>query len=244
MIRILSFLFFCAGTLIVSANAEMREWVNAEGTRKIKGEFVKLEGDQLTLKKPDGKEMTFSTSFLQKEDRELAEKESKKPKTELPKLIGARGKQAFDSVDFGGTPDETAAALRKSGRVVSSGGTAEFFGQKIEGSDFVAKIDDTECKLEPVYKGGVLDEVHIYGEPYPESKRDAMRSKWAETKMVLIGTFGPASEEFLFPKLGEMEDNANGMTHSWMLSGGRRLDLAIRKTGSAYSVTMRVVAGL
>lgn len=224
----------------------MRDWVNPDGTRKIQGEFVKLEGDQLTLKKPDGKEMTFSTSFLREEDKAFALAESQKPKSELPKLIGARGKQAFDVVDFGGNEDATQSALLKSSTVeATAGGSSEFFGQKIESSsEFVVTIDGAKCRLQPVYKGGVLDELHIYGEPFDGSRTDAMRSKWAEIKAILLATFGAPSKEFLFPKLGEMEDNANGMTHSWILKGNRRLDLAIQKTGKSFSVTMRVVAGL
>jgi hypothetical protein len=231
------------GYLAVTASAEMREWLNAEGTRKIKGEFVKLDGEKLTLKKPDGVEIEFPLSFLATADQDVAKKAAEKMETELGDLIGGHGDQAFDTVSFGRSPEETRAAMAKSAKVDKSG-DSEFFGQVIQGSDSMAVIDGESCRLQPIFKGDRLDEMHIYGKPHTGAEQSEVKKAWSDVKTRIITAFGAPSSEFSFPNLEAMADKQNGVTHSWSLSGGRRLDLAIQKSGKEYNVTMRVVAGI
>lgn len=50
------------------AQAETRAWKNIDGV-EIKAEFVKVEGEDVTLKLPNGKQVTFAQSKLSEEDR-------------------------------------------------------------------------------------------------------------------------------------------------------------------------------
>lgn len=64
-----------ASLLVTPLHAEYREWSNSEGV-KIDAEFVKTEGDNVTLRLRNGKLSTFSQTKLSSGDRDFL-KESK-----------------------------------------------------------------------------------------------------------------------------------------------------------------------
>jgi thiol:disulfide interchange protein len=71
-------LLLAAAFLSQPLHAEYRTWVNTEGA-KIEAEFVKMEGDDVTLKLRSGKVTTFSQSKLSAADQEFLKTETSKP---------------------------------------------------------------------------------------------------------------------------------------------------------------------
>ena len=97
-----------AGVLLLftsDANAEMRKWTNEKG-KAFQAEFVKMEQDQhgnniVTLRKPDGMEMTVRLAQLTEEDRNYVEQlpkaEPAKPENTSPRApVSGRKSDAPD----------------------------------------------------------------------------------------------------------------------------------------------------
>ncbi len=221
------------------AHADMRSWHSADGERTIKAEFVKLDGTQITLRRPDGKTFTFGTDKLSPSDRAFAEAESRKPKTILKSIFGRKG-QAFDTLAFGTRKDGTPKKLAMSKHVENTGGAVSFFGHTITADEFVAKIDGDRYKLLTIHDGGVLSEVRFAGRPYEDDELPTIKSAWSDLHMRLSFSFGEHTKEFRFPDLANLGDNASGVTHRWTLSGGRTLSLGIHRRKQLLSTVLRL----
>jgi thiol:disulfide interchange protein len=88
-------LLLAAACLSQPLHAEYRTWVNAEGA-KIEAEFVKMEGDNVTLKLRSGKVTTFSQSKLSAADQDFLKAQASKPEaaSDDPKPTVAAGRKA------------------------------------------------------------------------------------------------------------------------------------------------------
>lgn len=71
ILRLRTFLGLLA-TLPAIAIAEIRVWTDASGKHQIEAEFVALDGDNVSLKKSDGKILTLPLARLSPKDREFA----------------------------------------------------------------------------------------------------------------------------------------------------------------------------
>ncbi len=66
----------CLALLMGSASA--RTWKSADGSKSFKADFVKLEGDLLTVKRSTGKTMTFKLTLLSDDDKKFATEEAER----------------------------------------------------------------------------------------------------------------------------------------------------------------------
>lgn len=92
----ISSFLLAASFLTLPLHAEYRTWVNAEGV-KIEAEFVKAEGDNVTLKLRSGKVTTFAQSKLSPADQEFVKAQASKPEataTEEAKPVVASDRKA------------------------------------------------------------------------------------------------------------------------------------------------------
>jgi hypothetical protein len=92
MRKALSFLLVLAG-LATSARAEVRKWTSAaDASKTFEGEYVESTGDNVTIKRKDGKVLKFDKSKLSQEDRDFIDKQA------AEKAKEAEGKAAADKV--------------------------------------------------------------------------------------------------------------------------------------------------
>jgi hypothetical protein len=100
-----SIVLFLVGLFLLLAsfsNAEMRKWTRKNG-KEFEAEFVKREGPVVTLKRPDGTEMTVKMPQLSDEDRKYVKqltkestdqpKSEQKPNAEMRKWTRKNGKE-------------------------------------------------------------------------------------------------------------------------------------------------------
>ncbi len=241
---------FWLAFLLVVANAvplvagTPRVWKSADGTRTLEGEFIGLDGDQITLKLKDGKTSTFSLEKLSEDDRKFAVAEHRKPKTELRELLGAPG-QAFDNIRFGISRDLYDAALAKSAHTQSVGGAEiEFFGQTVVLGDFLALIDGRSYQFRPLFEEGILTDLRLEGTPVDASPDSTIRSRVGEIKSLVALAFGDPAESFEFPDVENLSQGAFGISDTWNLPGGRKLYLAVSRVekDKRLACTLRVTA--
>lgn len=90
-------LLLCITTLISSPlNAGFRSWSNTEGI-KIEAEFVKTEGDNVTLRLRNGQARTFPTKKLSKSDQEFIEANISETPKEPATTVKANRKARWQS---------------------------------------------------------------------------------------------------------------------------------------------------
>ena len=77
--------------MVGSVHAEYRAWSNSEGVR-IEAEFVKAEGENVTLRLRSGKVTTFAQSKLSEADREFIKENGKETETEAQPSVDPKRK--------------------------------------------------------------------------------------------------------------------------------------------------------
>jgi hypothetical protein len=71
--------------LIGTSVAEVRTWTSAaDATKTFQGEMTALNGDSVTIKRPDGQSIKAALSKFSKEDQEFAKAEAEKLKEAKP----------------------------------------------------------------------------------------------------------------------------------------------------------------
>lgn len=73
----LLYLMTITSVFVFALNGEARTWTRAADKKKIEAEFVKAEGDKVTIKMR-GKEMTLAVSVFSKEDQDFIAAQEKK----------------------------------------------------------------------------------------------------------------------------------------------------------------------
>lgn len=63
---------------LFAGSASAHTWKSADGSKSFDAEFVKLEGELLTVKRSTGKTMTFKLSILSEEDQTFAKEEAER----------------------------------------------------------------------------------------------------------------------------------------------------------------------
>jgi len=69
-IPVVLFLTTITSVFVLALNADARTWTREKDGKKIEADYVKSEGDQVTIKMK-GKDMTLAVSVFSKEDQEF-----------------------------------------------------------------------------------------------------------------------------------------------------------------------------
>lgn len=75
---VLLFLATAVSLLVIPVNSDARTWTRASDKKTIEADFVKAEGDKVTIKM-NGKEMTLAASVFSKEDQEFIKAQGAAP---------------------------------------------------------------------------------------------------------------------------------------------------------------------
>ncbi len=76
-IPVLLYLTTIASFFVFALNGEARTWTRAKDNKKIEADFVKVEGDKVTINR-GGKDMTLAVSIFSKEDQDFITAQGKK----------------------------------------------------------------------------------------------------------------------------------------------------------------------
>jgi len=76
---------------------ELRTWTDVSGKHTIEAEFVSLAGDSVTLRRPDGKELTLPLSRLREADRTFVAKQKTAGRTAPSTRAATKAPAASDS---------------------------------------------------------------------------------------------------------------------------------------------------
>ncbi len=217
--------------------AAPRDWKSADGERTIRGEFVKRDADTITLKRRDGRDLTFELAKLHADDRRWLELNHP-----VPKPAGAPPDAVFDHLVFGDTRAQVLEKLRKS-KAVEMIVDERFIGrfglngifrttEKIGGQPALLFFDWSD--------EGTLTEVSLQTEVRPAHQYETgLKPCWEAMRDLLTNLNGPPRVKGTAPALERIEMNSMLATHVWDLKPEGCLLLGTARQDDGYLVVAR-----
>lgn len=238
MLRIsLIFLIFSA----CASAGEVREWTNSEGTKSFDAEFICQEGDNITLKRSDGSEITFDISRLHKDDHKWL-KANHRTGGKNANLEISDKDAIFDTLKFGDSRESVMEKLRSSSVVETEIEEAFFARTGLNGAYRTKqKIGGLYCYLFYDWdNSGNLTELTLTTEPQPESQYgSSIKSCWDELPALISMLHGLPVLDGDMPVSSKLEEGSMLGSHLWRIEGGGSVLLGIAKVENKYEVSVR-----
>jgi hypothetical protein len=225
-----------------SASA-VRAWRSADGSKSFQAEFLASDGARVTLKRGDGRILTFDLAKLHEDDRAWV-RESVDPAdlaADAPPPKGA----AFDQLQFGDDRNTVEAKLKNS-KFVTAALDESLFGRT--GLNGVFKTTQTigglHCFLFFDWTtGGGLREVTLQTQPVDKSKYNSLlQSNWYELIQLLGKLHGNAIQQAPYPEPGELQDGLLLGSHLWYTEDGHSVILCTGQERDKYLVAVRITS--
>lgn len=220
---------------------EKRQWTNPEGTKSFEAEYLSSSGNEITLKRTDGKVMTFDISKLHQDDHHWL-------KTNRPPAgNGATDEMPdddaiFDKLKFGDSREKVLELLDES-TIVEAELEETLFGRTgLDGSYRThKKVGGLYCYLFYEWDAaGNLRELTLRTEPQPESAYDTtVRACWEALPELISLLHGRPTLTGAMPASGNLEDGGMQGSHIWNIEGGGKVMLGIAKVEGKYEVAVR-----
>lgn len=202
-------------------HAEPRPWRNADGSRSVRGEFVKRDDRSVSIVRSDRKEVVIPLDQLHPDDRLWLDAEHPVPPVDTPEVEATRG--VFGILEFGDTREETLRKLRESeivelnipeamlARVGMNG--AFRTKAKIGGKNALLFFDWTE--------DGKLRDIQLRSDSVPAAGfHDSLATCWKELAELLTVLHGkPVVSADKLPAESPAEGEIKP-THAWKLEDG------------------------
>lgn len=237
--RFLLLFAFLLTSLPVSAS--VRSWRNADGTRSFKAEFLTSDGVRVTLKRSDGRILTFAMTKLHQEDQDWIRKniEPKDLAEDAPPPKGA----AFDQLEFGDNRTTVEKKLKAS-KFVSTAVNDTLFGRTGLNGVFKTKntIGGLHCYLFFDWtRSGGLREVSLQTQPVSKGQYiTSLRGNWEELIGLLEKLHGRPAQVSKFPDVADLQDGLILGSHLWYTEEGHSVILGTGQEGKGYNVVVRI----
>lgn len=237
-----------ATLLLVFASAcpaEAREWRSSDGARTFTADFVSTDGTRVTLKRSDGRIITFSLSKLHPDDQAWI-LTRQRPRSQRaggsppPDPQGA----AFGDLEFGDSRGEVQEKLEKSALVEASV-SETFFGRTGLNGVYRTKatIGGLKCYLYFDWtKGGSLREVTLQTQPKPASSYASLQANWNELIDLLNKLHGKPVQSSTYPPRGDLQDGLILGSHLWRTEEGHSVILGTGQERDQYNVVVRITS--
>lgn len=220
---------------------ESRKWTNPEGTKSFEAEYISRNGDEITLRRSDGTEITFDISKLNDDDHRWLN---------LNHPIGDNGEvqeipdndAIFDNLKFGDSREDILKKLKAS-TIIEAELEDTFFGRTGLNGTYRTKnkVGGLYCYLFYDFdNSGHLRELTMRTEPQPESDYGtSVSSCWEELPKLISMLHGrPAHSGDMAPSSSLGEGEMLG-SHVWRMEGGGNIILGIAKVEGKYEVAVR-----
>lgn len=225
------------------APAAMRAWRSADGARTFNAEFLYSDGVHVTLKRGDGRILTFAMAKLHPEDQAWV-RENIDPGELAPNAPPPKG-AAFDQLEFGDDRTEVEKKLKASS-LVTVGLDASLLGRT--GLNGVYKTTQTigglHCYLFFDWtSGGGLREVSLQTQPVSKGQYiTSLRGNWTELVELLSKLHGNPEQAAGFPAADDLQDGLILGSHLWYTEDGHSVILGTGQEGTGYNVVVRITS--
>lgn len=208
-----------------------KEWRNTDGSKSFTADYVAIEGSQVTLKRPDGREVTFALSKLHSDDQLWIKKHTTR------KLEGS----AFDTLNFGDNKEQVQNKLNQS-KIVTSSLDEKLLGRTGLNGIYKTKneIGGRQCELYFSWsKANLLREVSLQTQPASLQDYDSLKETWSALVDLLKILHGAPTHTLPFPKSKELGDGQILGTHLWRTESGHSVLLGSARDHESYKVVVR-----
>lgn len=220
---------------------ETRNWSSPDGSKHFDAEYISREGNEVTLVREDGKELTFDLDKLHEDDRRWLN---------LNHPIGGEGKgeempdpnAVFDTLKFG-DDRETVSAKLKASKIVATGVEGIFQGRTGLNGIYHTKhkIGGLLCYLFFDWtESGQLQEVTLQTENKMTGDYDGvLKPCWEECIPLITSIHGNPAQGAGMPSANALEDGQMLASHLWKLDHGGTVMLGTAREGRGYQVVVR-----
>jgi len=227
-------------SVLFTCSASARLWKNPEGTRAIEGEFASIDGKDIVLKTPTGKELRFALSFLSKADQELAQKLASDAAAKKA-LESTEGINIFTKFEFG----ENQKAIEAKVKTIKElkGGVAEALRGRVglSGAYFV-ELDGMRYDLHFNFdQNDRLTELSLQSDPFDPGDYDtSLKAAWNRLRSSFVSRYGepPENRQNGFPKRSVITEGAAMSSDLWQV-GDRHLYLGTGMIEGKVSCVLR-----
>lgn len=229
--------------LTAFAPGEMRDWKSANGKSTLRGDLLNRDDSSITLRKADGRVVTFSIEKLHSSDQDyLKEKHPLQPTA-----AGAAEPEgdAFGPLRFGDSRKEVEEKLLASSIVKTDVDTTLFGRTGLNGIfETSESIGGLHCSLYFDWtSSGTLEEVTLRTKAVEGSSYNSLlQSTWEELISLLSKIYGNPISKAPFPKSNELQDGLLLGSHLWRTNEGFSVLLGTAQEGSRYNVSVRITA--
>ena len=221
---------------------ESRQWTNPEGTKSFAGEYISHNGEEITLRRSDGSEITFSTSKLHEEDHEWLKSNHPIGADGLPEEV-TDNEAIFGDLKFGDSREDVMKKLKESAIIEAGSSESTFFGQTELNGNYRTKnkVGGLFCYLFYDFdQNGHLHELTMRTEPQSESDYETtVNACWEELPKLISMLHGRPMHSGKIPAASTIEDGALLGSHVWRMEGGGNIMLGIANVRGKYEVSVR-----
>lgn len=222
-----------------SSLAEVRSWKSSDGTKTLKADFLARDESTVTLRRTDGRVLSFSIdklhqdeqTYLNKNHPYVADDEQEEP-------VG----DAFGPLRFGDSRTEVEEKLLAS-KVVKTDVNETLFGRTGLNGIFETSqtIGGLPCFLYFDWnKSGNLQEVTLQTKPLAiTSYTTKLHATWNELITLLNKLYGKPVSVSPYPEQKELQDGLMLASHLWRTSDGYSILLGTGQERSNYNVSVR-----
>lgn len=223
----------------LTACAELRSWKSSDGTKTLRANFLSRDEETVTLRRSDGRVLTFSIGKLHQDEQEYLEKNHPYESTE-----GAKEPEgdAFGPLQFGDKRNEVEAKLLESS-LVKANVDAGLFGRT--GLNGVFETTETIGGL-PCFlyfdwtNSGGLQEVTLRTKELDSmSYASKLQGTWNELINLLNKLYGKPISISPYPEQKELQDGLMLASHLWRTNDGHSVLLGTGQNQSNYNVSVR-----
>ena len=233
--------FLLATLATILTAGENRTWTSADGSKKFAAEFIRRNGNQVTLVRKDGKEISFDLAKLHEIDRRWIE-------LEHPSKAGAANTQApdpgaiFDTLRFGDSREVVSKKLAAS-KLVTTAVAGVFQGRTGLNGIYqtTQKYGGLTCTLFFDWDAaGGLSEVTLQTEKKPPQEYlTTLQPCWESCIPLLSTLYGDPMQHVPMPAAESLEDGQMLASHLWALHPQGTIMLGTANDGGKYQVFIR-----
>ena len=236
-------LFLLAATLPVSGS--IRNWLNTDASKSFESEFLTSDRTRVTLKRRDGRIMTFPLAKLHRNDQTWVRGRIK-PGPSGPKAPAPTG-TAFDTLEFGDKRTTVETKLKAS-TVVEATIHETLFGRTGLNGVYRTKVTlgGLHCHLFFDWAAdGTLREVTLQTQPVAREKYPTLLHRnWTELIDLLGKLHGTPRQGAGYPALADLQDGLILGSHLWYTEDGHSVILGTGQERDSYNVVVRITSEL
>lgn len=222
--RIFSRIFIYTAFLtlsVIGKSEDRRDWQNAEGTKSFMGDYLRMEGSNVIIKKDGLDEISVPVKKLHKDDIAWLKSRVNKEGAAEPSDTGV-----FDGISFGDSRDEVVKKLKKSKIIeVDRKDNSILSADNAFNGMYMTKeqIGGLTFRFSCEWENDLITQIDLKSEGVRYSNYpDGLQEAWSGMRDLLSQIYGiPNKENPTLPPSYEVEGNGAAVgTHRWKLDNG------------------------